>query len=249
MPHETFRNPPIVEAVAALRFAVKEPWSAELRQRIAARLKVLYPGQEREEVQFEIQTRFEGPEPTATTRSAPVRLLLTTEDGTGLAGVGLGVLSVHVLKPYPGWDEFQGRIKAAVDQLQDEIKAVDLLEVAIRYIDRIALPAVEGLNLIDYFTAIPRRPIDMPGQLTAYQLITEAHDPDTGTVAVLTTSAVPPGPGESFVMLYDLNLLRRYPPDQPLPLADYLAVLNELHERQYRIFMDSVTNKAKELFA
>lgn len=249
MSHERFRNPPIIEAVAALRFAVAEPWSNDLRRRIANRLRPLYPGEERQEVQLEFQTRVAGLETSTTTRSAPARLLLLTEDGTGLAGIGPGVISVHVLKPYPGWAEFEARVQAAVAAVQEETEANALLEVAIRYIDRIALSEGEGLSLTEYFTAIPPRPDDMPRQLTAYQLITEAQDPDTGTIAVLTTSAVPPGKGESFVMLYDLNLLRRYQPEKPLPVGDFLAVLNALHDQQYRIFMDSITPKTKELFA
>lgn len=249
MQHPSFRNPPIVEAVAALRFAAAEPWSEDLRKRIVERLMPLYPGESRQEVQIELQTRFAGPETTTTTRSAPARILMLTEDGKGLAGVGAGLLTVHVLRPYPGWAVFEARVKDAARAVVEESGATSLLEVAVRYIDRIALPAGEVANLADFFTAIPRRPTDMPGQLAAFQLITEAHDPETGTVAVLTTSAVPPGAGESFVMLYDLNLLRLYPPEKPLPADDYLQVLNALHEQQFRIFMDSVTDKTKELFA
>lgn len=249
MSHKRFRNSPIVEAVAALRFANSQIWSDDVRRRIASRLKSMYPGQEREEVQVEFLTSFAGHEATTTARSAPSRLLLTTEDGAGLVGIGSGVLSVHVLRPYPGWEAFDERIQAATSAVLDETKADALLEVAVRYIDRIALPAGEALSLADFFTAIPRRPADMPGQLAAYQFITEAHDPDSGTTAVLTTSAVPPGKGEGFVMLYDLNLLRLYSPDRPLPIAEYRAVLSVLHDQQYRIFMDSITDKTKELFA
>lgn len=249
MAHERFRNPPIVEAVAALRFANAPAWTDDARKRIASRLKGTYAGQERQEVQVELETKFAGPETTTTTRSSPTRLLLTTEDGTGLAGIGPGVVSVHVLKPYPGWEAFEERIQAAVRAAQDETQADGLIEVAIRYIDRIALPAGDSRSLAEYFTAIPRRPSDMPGQLAAFQLITEAHDPDTGTIAVLTTSAVPPGKGESFAMLYDLNLLRLYRPEKPLPVGEYRAVLGALHAQQYKIFMDSITDKTRELFA
>lgn len=215
---------------------------------IAGKLKIRYPGKERQEVQVEVQTRIEGLETTTTARSAPPRRLLPTADESGLARIGPGVLSVHVLKPYPGWESFEERIQEAVTAVCEVTEASALLEVAIRYVDRIALPARDGLNLEDYFTAIPHRPSGMPGQLAAYQFITEAHDSDTGTIAVLTTSAVPPGAGEGFVMLYDLNLMRRYPQKNALPIEEYLTVLNELHEQQYKIFTDSITDETKELF-
>ncbi len=247
--HPAFNNPPIVEAVAALRFAGAADWTDEQRAAIRTTLREAYSGEERQEFQFEVETRFEGPEATTTTKTpVPKRLLFPTEDGTGLVGLGAGVVSVHVLRPYPGWTAFQARVNHVADVVFSATGASGLTEVAVRYVDRIALPVGEPLALDEYFTAIPRRPNGMPGSLTTFQSIIESHDKETNTVAVLTTAAAPPGPGEGFVMLYDLNLIRLFPEDAPLAAEDRDAVLNALHDQQYGIFLDSITDRTKELF-
>ena len=249
MEHAAFRNPPIVEAVVAARFASPGGWSSEVLQTLEGAIRALYSGDTRQEMQIQLQTRLKEGQATTTTASAPRRLLFRASDGSGLVGLAPGLLTVHVLQPYPGWMEFKSRVHEAVALVANQSGAEHLLELAIRYIDRIAIPTGAEAGLSDYFTSIPARPTHMPEQLTAFQSITEARDPETGTVAVLTTAAVPPLEGESFALLYDLNLFRLYPEGAALPLADYQQVLEELHERQYRIFMDSVTDRTKELFA
>jgi len=246
--HPPFKNPPIIEAVVALKFLGGTDWSEEQRAAIREGLRVVYDGPERQEVQFRVQTKIEGDDATTTTTAAPRRVLLSTADGTGLVGVGDGVLSIHVLRPYPGWKTFEGRVRFAADVVTAVTGARVLQEVALRYIDRIALPTSALLPLERYFTVIPRRPDGMPGSLAAFQCITEAHDAESNAVAVLTTTAVPPNPGESFAMLYDLNLFRVFPKERPLEVEQYSGVLNALHRRQYEIFMDSITDDTKELF-
>lgn len=248
MAHISFKNPPIIEAVTALRFHAPG-WTPDRQRTLETELRRLYAGEARQEQQVQVQANFKDGDATAAAKTAPGRLLMPTPENTALVGLGLNLLSVHVLKPYPGWDAFEHRIKEAVAIVLDTIEVEGFLEVAVRYIDRIGLPAGEITDLSSYFTTIPQRPTSMPSSMTAFQCITEAFDTDTGTLAALTTAAVPPRADEGFALLYDLNLVRRYSQDAPLPASDYLDVVNALHNRQYEIFMESVTDKTKGLFA
>lgn len=248
MIRRSFKNPPIVEALAALRFSGSEAWTDEQHDAIRLGLKALYPGPARQEQNIEVRTTLDGSDPTTTTHLEPTRVLLPTEEGTALAGYFAGTLSVHVLKPYPGWAALAERMKAAAAVVVEATGADHLLEVAVRYVDRIALPLGTDSSLSEYFSAIPPRPDGMPQVLSAFQCVTQTRDPATGTTATLTTTSVPAGPSEQFAMLYDLNMLRLYEQESRLPFAEYAAVQDELHDQQYRIFIDSVTAKTLELF-
>lgn len=242
------QNPPIVEAVAAFRFAPDVVWSDEVFDRVRTDLTEIYGGPVRQEVQVYLEARFQDGDATTSTNQVPHRVLLQSHDQSGLVGLAKGTVSVHVLKPYPGWREFQRRIEEALAVVRRHAIDVRVVEVAVRYIDRIALPSGVIPDLAAYFTAIPKRPSRMPTALSSFQSIVEAQDPETGTVVVLTTSAVPPGDAESFVMMYDLNLVQPYRAEDALPVEHAMSVLERLHDLQYDIFIDSITPRAKALF-
>jgi len=249
LPNAKFKNPPIVEAVVGFRFLAAEEWTAEVQGAMEQALRAIYTGESQQERKIQVHFRADAESENAEAKSAPGRLLLREDDGSALVGLGPSSLSVHVLAPYPGWEDYQRRIRQAMDVAISHIEVAGLLEVAVRYIDRISLPPGEVADLSSYFTSLPVRPPSMPATMTAYQFITETFDPETRTSAALTTAAVPPRDGESFAMLYDLNLMRRYSPDAPLEPGEYMDVVNALHDRQYSIFMESVAERTKELFA
>ena len=245
--HPPFPNPPVVEAVAGLRFARGDAWTPQQRDDIPVRLRPVYSGESQQEHELQVTARI-GPEPAAQARSVPSRSLAWNADRTALLGVGPGLVSVHVLKALPGLGRLRRRIQDIVGAVLHATAASALLEVAIRYVDRIALPLGAESDLARYFRAIPQRPDGMPSELTAFEAITETRDPATGTIAALTTTSVPPNPGEGFVMLCDLNLVRLYPANAPLAVAACPTVLEALHELQLRIFLDSITDQTRELF-
>lgn len=248
MAHESFRNPPIIEAVAAVRFLDDGHWTDEAHAKVKSGIAEVYGGETRQELQVHVHARLDEGAGSATTTSTPHRVLMHAVDGSGLVGLVPGVVSVHVLKPYPGWREFRRRIEEVAQIISRVLPAPRVIEVAIRYVDRIALPTGSVPDLSAYFTAIPRRPGSMPTALSGFQSIVESRDPESGVVAVLTSSSVPPAHGESFVMMYDLNLVQPFAPEAALPIESALPALEGLHDRQYQIFMDSITERAKELF-
>lgn len=256
MPHPLYRNPPIVEAVVALAFAPASEWSSEQVDALKRGLGAEYGGRERVQTTHLVQATFAPGTVSTSASSAAHRFLLPTRDDRALVGFGENVLSVHVLAPYPGWDSFRRRIESALDQVRAVRDPGSVVEVAVRYIDRIAVPegtgdgiAVgnRGIVVSEYFAAVPPRPPSMPSDLAAYQSVLEALDPQTGTVAALTIATVPPAAGEAYVILYDLNLVQRFEPGRPV--ADVWDTVEALHDRQYQIFEESITDKTRGLFA
>ncbi len=72
--------------------------------------------------------------------------LLSSADGLRLVGCGDGVLSIHVLALYPGWAVFIEQATAAVQAVKPLVGAAPVHQIAVRYVDRIVLPATKGVS-------------------------------------------------------------------------------------------------------
>lgn len=239
-----YRRPPIVEAVIELRFEGGVEWTPDVQASVLDQLQGGYPGTARAAQQIELQASM-GNEGLATSGRATVRaMLFPSADGTRLVGLGKGMISVHMLAPYQGWEEFVAQAEAGVGAYLAAVKPSGLRSAAVRYIDRVKLPPNVG-PLSDYFLGLPPTMDTMPGQLLAFHVVVQSADPD-GTVALQTLSSAPPEPDGGSVVLYDLNLVRPLSP--AATISAWRPEIERLHERQRVMFEESITPKTRELF-
>lgn len=243
MPRRIYPNPPIVEAVIEFRFD-GAPGDSE---RLIDALRSDYPGELRRKKLLRVRARLTGEDLTGHTEATEHLDLLPSADGRRLVGLGMGVLSVHVLSRYPGWECFV----SAADQALSTYRAVAapgaLRAIGIRYIDQIALPLDPDLAIGDYFPGLPTPPPSMPRRLAAMYMRTETTDPAEGILSLLTLGSAPPKEDGRPVVLYDLNLIQTFP--SPLPLDSWRRPLEALHDRQREIFEESITDRTRALFA
>lgn len=240
-----YPRPPIVEAVIELRFEGGVDWTPEVQACLHDRLRGEYPGTARASQQIELQASMSSDGVATSARATLRAMLFPSADGRRLVGLGKGLISVHVLAPYPGWEDFSAQASASVSAYLAEVKPDALASAAVRYIDRVKLPANVG-PLAEYFVGLPPRPAAMPNQLLAFHVVVQSADPD-GTVALHTLSSAPPEQDGGPVVLYDLNLVHPFAP--PISIDAWREEVERLHDRQREIFEDSITSKTRELFA
>lgn len=240
-----YPRPPIVEAVIELRFEGGVDWTAEVQARVLDRLQGSYPGTARASQQIELQASMSNAGLATSARATLRAMLFPSADGTRLVGLGKGLISVHMLAPYQGWEEFIAQAEAGVGAYLAEVQPSGLMSAAVRYIDRVKLPPDVG-PLAEYFVGLPPRPEAMPEQLLAFHVVVQSSDPD-GTVALHTLSSAPPEQDGGPVVLYDLNLVHPFSP--AADISAWRDEIERLHERQRAIFEDSITPKTRELFA
>jgi hypothetical protein len=75
-----------------------------------------YSGKPRQQALFSAELEpSAGPNAPVTVRQGLARVQFPNQDGSRLVAVGPNVLSVHMLRPYTGWDEeFRGQIEDAI---------------------------------------------------------------------------------------------------------------------------------------
>lgn len=240
----TYKKPPIVEAVVELRFEGGAPWAPDLRERVRTRLSSEYPGPPRSAQQIELQASVTDGGLQTSAHTSVHAVLLPSADGTKLVGIGAGLLSTHVITPYPGWEAFKTRAAAAFDIYVREASPRGVRSIGVRYIDRIALPQ-DVVSFADYFVGIPPRPESMPPALAGFHVVLQAVEQD-GTVVLMTLGSAAPEQDGRPVVLLDVNIVRNF--TTPVPNEEWLRHAEELHTRQRDIFEDSITPLTRGLF-
>lgn len=151
-----------------------------------------------------------------------------------------------MLAPYPGWENFLQLAREVVDALPDTTREGGFDAILVRYIDRIALPAQEPIELATWLTVLPRRPTSMPARARELQFITRSSDAD-GTEANLRIVTAGMDPEGRPLLLYDL-LMSCFAGDEAVGVEEWEAVVERLHTRQRSIFEDSITDALRALF-
>jgi uncharacterized protein (TIGR04255 family) len=243
-----YPRPPITEAVIDLRFA----GNVEAGQLIEALERALGdqvggPRQVQDLVTLQATRNTDG----LATEGQITHLLtlLSSADGLRLVGCGDGMLSVHVLAPYPGWAAFIEQATAGVHAVKPLVGAAPVHQIAVRYVDRIVLPATKGVSFQEYLTAFPGRPPSMPGEVLAFHHVTQSVDPADGTLASLVlASAPPPGAEGRPVAILDLTVWQQGEALARLDNDAWLPFVEHLHHRQREVFEDCITDRLRESF-
>jgi uncharacterized protein (TIGR04255 family) len=176
----------------------------------------------------------------------PGKVLFPTADDSKLVGIGPDELSVHVMRPYPGWEEdFRPRIADALAAYADLLTPVGVRRIGLRYINRIALPGAAP-DLGAYFT-IPAAPAtDEAPTVRAFLSRSESECQDAPVRVLLTFASVNTSP-EASTYLLDIDVVRDWT-DAPLQVPDTMPALDDLRRRERNVFEQAIKDKTRELF-
>lgn len=217
----------------------------ELLQALEHELGADYQGRQYQD-HFELAAEL-GPQQISTSaRRQRHMTFMSSGDGLRLLGCGDQLLTVHVLAPYPGWENFREATLEAVGALPEETRSNGVSSIGLRYIDQIMLPP-DKTELTDYFTIVPTLPPEMPPQLRGFHWVTLTTDPEDGLTTHLTVAGAPGRPGERPV-LFDLTVEQGGNPLCSLVSEDWITKLDELHVRLRDIFESAITETTRELF-
>lgn len=243
-----YKNPPIVEATCELLFAPVDDWNLAYTGLFLEKIKDRYAGKPREQRLLQLDTkRLTGSpvtEPAASVREI-TKVQFPTLDGKEMVAVGPGMLSVHVLKPYTGWEAYRPQIEEAVEIYRAIAKPTGIRRIGIRYINRIDLPD-EKSDPRDYFAAPPSTLEKIDCALNAFVVRHEYVYPDSPIKLVVNMAKVETQEGRVAYVL-DLDQLQEWP-SEPLPIHRGMAVIDELRRREREAFEALITPRAQELF-
>lgn len=248
MTRRVYRNPPIEEALCEFHFAPSEEWDPTLSVRFHEKVKNTYSGKPRERTSIEarVNTSEEGPGPSVQIKQELDRIQYPNENGTESVGVGRDVLSVHVLRPYPGWEIFYQRIETALSAYVETAHPKGVVRLGIRYINKIEIPYEGPIELKDYFSATPSLPGKLPTNMSNFLTRIESVYQDAPIQLILTFGTTA-APKDRYGFLLDLDLICVWP-NEPLPCGQVMEVVRGVREKERNAFEAFVEDAARRLF-
>jgi uncharacterized protein (TIGR04255 family) len=240
-----YRNPPIQEALCEIQFSSNADWDPTIPGRLYERLRDSYSGAPRQQLEGGFQLAGDPSSASLRWQPGPPKVQFVTPEGDRLLSVGSNVLSVHILYPYRGWEEFRPRIEAALSAYEAIASPDGIRRIGVRYINRIIVKE-DRLHLGDFFTTPPELPDELDVNITTFLLRIEAAYTDE-PIRLIQTYASAEAEAGSAGFILDLDVIREWQ-TETLPIRDAMSHIDRLRDRERDAFEALITENARELF-
>lgn len=243
-----YRNPPIQEAVCEFRFAPGGDWSLSYPWVFYEKIKETYMGKPREQ---KLVTLEPAPPGIGGTDRSPFTVIeqsrtqFSMEDNSGLVSIGPDVLSVSILRPYPGWDIFRGRIASALSNYISVAAPSGIRRIGLRYINQITVPGSQ-VTVADYFNYPPANVLPKECIVDNFMNRNEYIYLDE-PIRATQTFARAEAPADISAFLLDIDLTWQWPAE-PLSIDTAMSKVDELRRRERFVFEGMVTDRARGVF-
>lgn len=239
-----YKNDPIQEALCEFRFAPGAPWNSTIPGKIAVQAAKEYDGEPRELTVNEVTVLDQAGNSNVSMKTNLDRVQLTNEENNRILAIGPGVVSIHSIAPYEGWDEsFRARILSSFDMCSGYMGKAPVIRIGLRYINRLSV-AQELLDPKPYFTVQPIGRHDLKGTTTNFQARIEQKF-DEGHKLVVTYTALPKT-GDVSEFILDLDTIWDCSP--LIERGDIENILEMLHNSEKQAFEALITDEARKLF-
>jgi uncharacterized protein (TIGR04255 family) len=239
-----YRNPPIVEAICEFRFSQETKWDPTIPGLLYDKLKEQFPNKEsRFNQEVEVKVDDKGLQQWVTHPNQMAVFL--SQDQKSLMQVGPNKLSIHYLKPYPGWENFRPKIKQTYDVLISLIDIRGIDRIALMYIDKIEIPG-HNIDMKQYFNFMPNLGEGFNQPFTDFIVGCDFPYNDKRDICKLQlTSALPENKANTaYVMTTEYFLA------QPKVISKDAALdwVEEAHTVVHDTFKNCITEKLEDLF-
>lgn len=239
-----YENPSIVEALCEFTFAPETPWDPTIFGRLYERVKENFPNIEEGEMLTATLTM----NPQATQAlSAPQlqrtqRMVFSNNKRKQLIQIAQRVLTINVLAPYPGWEEFRPMILATMNAYRSITEIAEADQVSLRYLDRFEYDK-EGFRLGDWLSCdgslFPQELADQ--SLATYQM----RHPRVGGEHFALTAVCGPASDKPAAhnLILDTHIIRT----GPIAMGEESKpVLEAMHHQIINAFERSITPQLRE---
>lgn len=239
-----YRNPPISEALCEFRFAPGARWNATIPGHIHQELAKDYEGDPQNHTGYRVELQAsDGAAPSPVVREEATRVQLPSADGSRMVGIAPHSLSVHVFRPYPGWEKFRPKIEKALKAYVSVARPKGINRLGVRYVNRILVPR-DGADARHYIGTAPSPGGSLADRLAAFFNRLEYWLEDA--TKLLVTSGTIEAPSGKTGFLLDIDAIREGPP--MVTVEDAMRVVDLLRDHERTAFEELITEQSRELF-
>lgn len=240
-----FTNPPITEALLDIRTTLPKETNLEILAAFQDIIKSEYPiKKERRTGEFQIAT---GANPTVISSSDRVTgYLFQSSDAKKIVQARLDGFTFNKLKPYSDWPTFSTEAKSLWQHYLKIAKPTNTLRLALRYINRIELP-LPFSDFKEYILTVPEVAPGMPNGLSGFFMQLVIPNLEIESTALVTVTIESKAKDQSKLpLIFDIDVSRNIvlKPDS----EEIWSIMDKLRAFKNQVFMNSFTEKTKELF-
>ena len=232
------RNAPITEAIIDFRVKARTAFRPEEFAGLRTPLAERFPNVDERRG---VQTTFEvtqGPGPPLVKDLGLQGFFFKTSDGKTIAQFRVDGFTFNRLRPYTSWEEL---FPQAMElwRLYSSISKPDVItRLAVRYINRIVLPA-GAVAFETYLRAAPVIPPELPQYISSFLTRITIHDPVTDIAAHVAQALEAGARGQQLAVIFDIDAYKQSEFSTDDPAIE--QAFGQLRIFKNRIFFNSLT--------
>lgn len=242
-----FKNPPITEALLDIRVKKSADISLETLLSFQDRVKDTFPiKQERFSWQGGVQFKKDSTPEFLPATTGIDGYLFKSENGLKIAQARRDGFTFNQLRPYPNWEVFRNEAKVLWEHYLQVANPDTVERLALRYINRIDIP-LPFKDFKEYILTYPEIAKGIPQGLSTYFIRLVVPKEEISAFAIITQTFKPLKPDEKILsLIFDIDVSRGI--SLSVLSDDIWKIMEDLRNFKNEIFMNSTTEKAKELF-
>lgn len=238
-----YENAPITEALIDIRIDAPAAATLDVLEALYEEVRQHYPVKRRT---FQIQGQFSGGDQVgAAAKQSVVGFSLESEDRRQIFQARFDGFTFSRLRPYGNWSELRDEAKRLWRLYYSAVKPERITRVAVRYVNRIDIPA-QTFDFKDYFRTAPEVSSALSQDLSDFFMRLQFPQPDFGGLLTLTQAVAPVSHTEMNSVILDLDVFKA----GAAMTSDDEAweLLETLRSRKNEYFEGSITDKTRALF-
>ncbi len=241
-----YPNPPIIEAIIDIQTSLTEINNENI-ENIKAQLAQTYPlNNEIKIVSFSTQIKNDETSNSFVSQNENLGTKFTSVDNKFVAQFRKSGFTLSRLAPYENWDNFISEAKKLWQLYCQEIKPSRITRLAVRYINRIDIPAV-NFKLEDYFQTYPMIADDIKGELSGFVMQAQIHLEDN-IIAVINQAVTTSTKPKDTSIILDIDVFNMTNISSENNELTFWNKLELLKEHENTVFESSIKEKTRELF-
>ncbi len=239
-PH--LKNAPITEALIDFRVVLPADATLTHLRELGQKISPTYPNvRDFYKIQAEI---IIDRSQSATSSREQIGYQYTSKDGINVFLATVEGFTFSQLKPYKTWEDLKAKGLGLWDEYQEAIRPESITRIALRYVNRLALP-LDSRDFKDYLTAPPDVPPKLPQTLSSFLTRIVIPIEKIGASAIITQKSDYVTEGNTQPVILDIEVFKtgEFSGDgkEAWDVADLLRV------EKNEIFFESITGRMEEL--
>lgn len=233
-----FYKSPITEALIDIQVKPSEGITLETLDKITKLVKDDYPtrqDQNRIEAQFVLPPK---------TRVEQLGYIFSHKGSKQSFQARLDGFTLNKLAPYEDWETFQGEAKRLWKIYQSIVHSETVTRVAVRYINRLELPATLK-DFREYITSAPDVSTRLPQGLSGFFLQLQIPLEELEAMLILNEAMLPSTGSDSIPVALDLDISKSV--NLPSEEDTHWAILETLHDKVDNVFRASITEEMERI--